>query len=351
VFGRTLDVSTVTGVYEMKNTRFRSGDLVEIKSAAEIFESLDDKGALDALPFMSEMLQYCGRRFVVDRRADKLCDTIHYTGSRRIGDAVFLEDLRCDGSAHDGCQAECRIIWKESWLRPVGTEESDSPTRDGAASSALLEVTSRHAKYSNQNDGGGETTYHCQATELYDASEHLKLWDPRPYAREYVAGNVSLGRFLRVMARVIVVEPLRKLGLMPKVPLPGSRTAVVAEPTLGLQPGEWVQVKSKDEIAETLSPSGRNRGLWFDKEMMPICGTTHRVRQRVHRFINDQDRRMIELKSDAVTLDGAVCSGELSHRRWFCSRAIYPYWRESWLRRVDADADAPPGDPAGTSAL
>jgi hypothetical protein len=29
-----------------------------------------------------------------------------------------------------------------------------------------------------------------------------------------------------------------------------------------------------------------------------------------------------------------VCSGEWSTQRWFCPRAIYPYWRECWLERV-----------------
>jgi hypothetical protein len=44
---------------------------------------------------------------------------------------------------------------------------------------------------------------------------------------------------------------------------------------------------------------------------------------------------MVELKNEAVTLDGVVCSGDLSLRRWFCPRAIYPFWRECWLERVE----------------
>jgi len=28
-------------------------------------------------------------------------------------------------------------------------------------------------------------------------------------------------------------------------------------------------VKSKEEIAKTLTPDGRNKGLWFDREMLP----------------------------------------------------------------------------------
>ena len=39
--------------------------------------------------------------------------------------------------------------------------------------------------------------------------------------------------------------------------------------------------------------------------------------------------------NDCVILDGAFCSGERSLSRWFLPRAIYPYWREGWLERVD----------------
>jgi hypothetical protein len=31
-------------------------------------------------------------------------------------DTVHLSDLRCDGSAHAGCQAGCLLFWKEAWL-------------------------------------------------------------------------------------------------------------------------------------------------------------------------------------------------------------------------------------------
>ena len=47
---------------------------------------------------------------------------------------MLLEDLRCDGSAHDGCQAECRVFWKEAWLKRVGGPKAhagvDEPRRE-----------------------------------------------------------------------------------------------------------------------------------------------------------------------------------------------------------------------------
>ena len=314
---------------------------MEVKSPAEILATLDERGALEELPFMPEMAAFCGRRFVVDHRIERLCDTVNYSGSRRPPRTVFLADLRCDGAAHGGCQARCRLVWKEEWLRPVSADSPAPGPVDEAARRALIERTSRHIQQTVVADGRARVRWWCQATELPRASQHLKLWDPRSYVKQYTNGNVSLGSFLRVTARAVIQEPLRKMGLMPEIHLPGSRTSPEVDPPLNLQPGELVQVKSKEEIAKTLTPEGRHRGMWFDREMMPYCGGTFRVRERIHHFIDDRDGRMIEFKnSDCVTLESVVCSGNLSLRRWFCPRAIYPYWREAWLRRVEPAAAA-----------
>jgi hypothetical protein len=153
-------------------------------------------------------------------------------------------------------------------------------------------------------------------------------------------------RFARVMSRAVVQEPLRKMGLLDEIHVRGSATKGESFPALGLQPGERVRVKSREEIARTLNAEGRNKGLWFDQEMFPFCGQEFRVRQRVRLFINDHDGKMVELKNEAITLEGVVCSGERSLRRWFCSREIYPFWRECWLERVDPAVQVPEAGPA-----
>lgn len=51
----------------------RPGETVRVRGAAEIFATLDERGMLDDLPFMPEMLKYCGRTFPVRHRADKTC--------------------------------------------------------------------------------------------------------------------------------------------------------------------------------------------------------------------------------------------------------------------------------------
>src|SRR4051812_22220842 len=96
----------------------KAGDWVEVRSKEEILRTLDWQAELDGMPFMPEMLQFCGKRFMVSKRAHKTCDTVFPVRGRRLDGAVHLE-TRCDGSAHGGCQAGCLIFWKEGWLRPV----------------------------------------------------------------------------------------------------------------------------------------------------------------------------------------------------------------------------------------
>lgn len=319
----------------MEQTTLYRGDLVEVRSPLEVLSTLDEAGALEGLPFMPEMTAFCGRRFTVSFRADKICDTVKYTGSRRIANAVLLDDLRCDGSGHDGCQAECRIFWKTAWLRKVAPTAPSAGLFPSSDVQALLDRVSPHTRHAIEN-GGGEMLYRCQNTCIPDYSDYLSVWDPRPYVREYASGNVSLPHFLRVTSRAAVTEPLRKLGLVPEVHLPGTASPGQKFEPLHLQPGELVRVKSKEEIAKTLTPDGRNKGMWFDREMMAYCGGVFRVRQRIERFVNERDGKLLVFKNPPVTLDGVVCSGDRSTCRWLCPRAIYPYWRECWLERVAA---------------
>ena len=101
---------------------------------------------------------------------------------------------------------------------------------------------------------------------------------------------------------------------------------------LDLQPGDLVRIKSKEEIVATPRHTNRNRGLSFDGEMGDYCGRTARVQARVNHIIEESTGEMVDIKSDCIILEGVVCAGDY-HR--FCTRAIYPYWREIWLEKVD----------------
>src|SRR5262245_39635553 len=121
-------------IREMSGGRERPltpGDIVAVRPAEEILATLDETGAFEGVPFMPEMLRYVGRNFTVTRRVEKICDTIAMTGSRRMRNTVFLDDLRCDGSGHGGCQAGCRIYWKEAWLRRIDDPPRASEPEEG----------------------------------------------------------------------------------------------------------------------------------------------------------------------------------------------------------------------------
>jgi 2-oxoglutarate dehydrogenase complex dehydrogenase (E1) component-like enzyme len=83
----------------------KPGELVRVRSASEIFATLDENGMLGGMPFMPEMLKYCGRTLPVTQRADATCAGDGLV--RHMPDTVHLRNIRCDGSFHDGCQAAC----------------------------------------------------------------------------------------------------------------------------------------------------------------------------------------------------------------------------------------------------
>jgi hypothetical protein len=335
-----LEQETFVGTANFAGDRpLRPGDVVEVRPPAEILATLDGGDALERMPFMPEMLRHAGRRFTVSRRVDKICDTVGHGASRRLQSTVYLDDLRCDGSAHGGCQAGCKLYWKDEWLRRVDTE-LDVERRQVESSPQLEAVAQTGTR--TVREGETEEVWRCQATEAFKASEQLRVFkDPGQYWREFRNGNFKRVRFLGLMARALVMEVRDRLGLLPELPLHGPAPEAPPYEPLDLQPGELVQVRSPAEIKATLDERGLNRRLSFDREMMRYCGQTLRVKARVDRLIDEPTGRMLKIPKDCIILEGSVCSGECSTGRWFCAREIYPFWREAWLRRVeDSSRDA-----------
>jgi hypothetical protein len=331
----------------------RVGEVVEVRSEQEILRTLDSKGALDSLPFMPEMLKFCGKRFRVYKRADKACDSIDWGTLRRMKDAVHLEGLRCNGKAHGGCQAACLIHWKEAWLKrvpdssngsmqielaePVGSREAEGTavcTRE-----TLMQATHREDSWEEEE----EEVFSCQATELVRATSPMPWWKPGQYVRDVRSGNASVGRVIRGLF-VGFFNKLQKANarLSPRLTLvhgaetyPFVDAKAIGETRSGplnLQPGDLVEVRSKEEIFETLDERDRTRGLRFDGEMVKYCGRRGRVSHRVEKIINEKTGTMLPIKSDAVVIEGFICSGDY-HRS--CPRSVYAWWRESWLKRVE----------------
>jgi hypothetical protein len=353
----------------MNRFTYKVGEWVEIRSAEEILRTLDADGCLEGMPFMPEMVKFCGQRFRVHKSAHKGCDTTHPVRSRWFDDAVHLQ-TRCDGQAHDGCQAACLLYWKTAWLKPaepalgavvVGPKQSVGAL---ATNEARVDLTRLYQSTIARRDERGPI-YRCQNTQIPSASMALEWWDIRQYLLDYRSGNVGLWRLFcgAVYATfrnttnlgIGIGRPMRSFyntfhwvwrgikypGNMGSIPA-GAETPTVQ---LNLQPGETVRVKAHEEILKTLNVDGRNRGMGWDGELAPYCGGTYKVLKRVTKIIEEKNGRMVEMKNPCIILDKVVCGARYSHCRMFCPREIYPYWREIWLERAGASESAARSEP------
>jgi hypothetical protein len=95
------------------------GDLVEVRSVREIFATLNGEDKLKGLRFNPEMAKFCGKRFRVYKRLDKII--VETTGELRNirTPTVLLEGVFCDGKAHGRCDRSCFGFWREAWLKKV----------------------------------------------------------------------------------------------------------------------------------------------------------------------------------------------------------------------------------------
>jgi hypothetical protein len=253
---------------------------------------------------------------------------------------IYLEDLRCDGSGHGGCQAGCKIYWKEAWLRRVDdqtrvADQTKVANKSNEMAAELERFTQAGTRTVREIEGERSEVWRCQATDALKASRPLKTSDLSQYWRELTNGNYGLLRLIFVSLRGFPMEVARRVGLLRPLPLKGPGNQSKTGGQLDLRPGDLVKVRSPAEIAATLDESGHSARLSFDREMLPFCGHTFRVRQKVRQIVDDKTGRMLKISKDCVILDGAVCSGERSPGTWFCPRQIFPYWREAWLRRVE----------------
>jgi hypothetical protein len=342
-------------------SRFRSNDLAEVRSKEEILATLDEYGCADGMPFMPEMLKFCGQRIRVSAVAHKTCDTVRKTKTRgrRLQRTVHLTGARCDGSAHGACQAECNLFWKDVWLKPTSDNRRGSARpADGAPetpSGGCTETELLANTHLPSDAEADEPRYSCQATKLYEATQPLPFWDVRQYVFDAVTGNRTASEVLRVVWLASLRTFLRNapfgwrlinsfnewmhrlLTGRASPHLSGKVGRGQKTPTgrLVLKPGEYVRIKSQEDIENTLDRTGKNRGLSFDpEEMAPYCGRVFKVRSSVTKIIDESTGKMLHMKQPCIILDGVVCNAEKAPCRLNCPRAIPSYWREIWLERV-----------------
>lgn len=274
----------------MERRTFRAGDGVVVRSPEEILSTLDHDGTLHGLPFMPEMLDWCGKPFRVERRVEKTCldvaPPVYPMRRFAANDVVVLEGLRCDGRAHDGCRRTCKVFWKERWLRRLDP-------LDPATSAPTTGLNELRRRLKTKTD---DTHYFCQSTQLLKATEEFpgmkKPWLLRILVREIRNGDRSVGEVLKLLALWSSLRLQRAVHGKRRLRGPNKRTPAES---LGLKPGDAVRIKSRAQIVATLSQARSNRGMGICHEMTRFCGARANVRDRVDRIINERTGEMREM--------------------------------------------------------
>jgi hypothetical protein len=296
------------------------GQLVEVRSYHEIAQTLDAEGKLEGLPFMPEMARFCGVRIHVARRADKTC--VAGGGIRKMNSTVFLQDLRCDGGYHDGCQRGCLLFWKEAWLKPVEANAQLSVVHlnhSAAADKWIAQLQTRRNE-----------RYTCQSTELYQATDKISRWSILPFMREMRNGELSFRGFIEIAYRTVRTRFFK----LPEFGTLVGTQKKTHQGDLNLRAGEVVDIKGPKEIQAALNSKGKNCGLALTPSMAIYLGGRHEVAFPVKKIINEASGEMVNL-SNTVALKGVTCSGPCVKN---CPRSEYHYWRESWLQRADIES-------------
>jgi len=312
--------------FERAAVALQPGDLVEVRSAAEVMSSLDGDGKLDGLPFMPEMLAFCGRRLRVSKRADNTCALGQ---PRRIENTVHLDQLRCDGSAHRGCEAGCLFLWKEAWLRRVTDGVEESSDAQGPAAGIENGAYRLLSEFANKPD----STLMCQSTELNSATCPAPLGSSSNYfttvARDCAANKRSTEDLRQLAVYFWGKAILYLFMLWARAPWNANKYHKTPATPLELKPGEVVRVRGMFEILRTLDRKGCNRGMEFKPEMFQFCGRKYPVIINMTRRIDERSGELKGFRSPCIVLESVSCHGQRS----FCQRANYHYWREIWLTR------------------
>lgn len=308
---------------ERTEVRLRAGDWVEVKTEEEITETLDAKGTVDGLPFMPEMIRYCGARFRVERLVEKTC--VEFDGGmfqiREFvnNNVVLLEVPRCTGLNHDGCQRACILFWKTAWLRRVkgpATPPTSSTSR-GMLEAKMMTMT-------------GIGRYFCQSTQLADATRPL----PRSRIILKCISDVRSGsRGILEMVHLVAAPLWRKAtAWFPRKILVGTLKRTPVD-SLGLEQGEFVKIRPAAEIRQTLDGRGCNRGLKFAYGPWRASQGIYEVQNRVNRMILESTGEMKQMEN-TVILKNSICTCE--NVLGGCPRQDPVYWREVWLERVES---------------
>jgi hypothetical protein len=347
----------IDGVDASMVTNLRIGTNVQVKHEPEILSTLDEHGTLNGLPFTSEMLGFCGGTYKVL----KILNRIHIdgVGVRGIDDIVMLEGVRCNGEAHGACERRCYLLFKRPWLNVFG--ESSPTSNISHTNHGLIEKPLFWKDGTQPCQGNGaalvKATKPLSSLSIRQYIHDLRFgtwksrdiiwmllfllnrkWDAKQQIWKLGFGKRSFGD-LAQMAFIVLKQTARwYLDRSWRATLHDAKSEPVVKPKissskpLNLQPGELVEVKSREEILATLDSREKHKGLGFCGSMLKDSGKRFRVLSQVHSLVDERTDRQVNGIKNTVLLEDSICTG-ISYRG--CPRLCYWLWREDWLKRVE----------------
>ncbi|MEU8244845.1 hypothetical protein [Nonomuraea sp. NPDC048916] len=108
--------ATPTGTLDL-----RPGELVRVRSKAEILATLNERMLNRGLGFEEEMARYCGRTARVRDRIERCIDERSGRLLRMKYPCITLEGVVCEGVHSLNCPREFVPFWREIWLERVVT--------------------------------------------------------------------------------------------------------------------------------------------------------------------------------------------------------------------------------------
>jgi hypothetical protein len=113
-----------------------------------------------------------------------------------------------------------------------------------------------------------------------------------------------------------------------------------------LNVGDWVEVRSKDEILRTLDSNGQLDGMPFMPEMFAFCGKKFQVYKRAHKTCDTvfpvRGRRVADAVHLETRCDGSAHGG--------CQASCLLFWKTAWLKPPTGKIEGSTGAEPAASA-
>jgi hypothetical protein len=168
----------------------------------------------------------------------------------------------------------------------------------------------------------------CQLCSLPRLAEGRASLPPQPFIRNikrYLA--VPWNNYVKKWLKYTYHAWSERSG-----PTKAQSVAAGFAPAAPLQAGDWVHVRSREEILSTLDPFHELKRCAFMNGMYQYCGSRQRVFKVMQRFLDERDYKFEKVRG-VVLLENVICQGTPVSS--LCDRSCFFFWREEWLEKIE----------------